>query len=173
MLLSKPTNIYTGVGSRKTPYDVQELFISVAQYLSPLGYILRSGGAEGADTAFEEGCDRGQGAKEIYLPWERFNGNPSKLFTPEPKARSIAKRFHPDWKKCNKPVKLLHARNSHELLGRGLNTPSRFLLCWTDGSGGTSRLIRVAEGYGIPVCNADDCTEEEVWEFIKVHIGSL
>jgi len=41
-----------------------------ATRLELLGYTLRSGGANGADTAFEEGCCR----KELYLPWPGFNG---------------------------------------------------------------------------------------------------
>lgn len=171
MLLTKPTNLYTGVGSRKTPYDIQELFIPIGRYLAEQGFILRSGGAEGADSAFEYGCDSVGGKKEIYLPWERFNNNPSKLFTPEPKARSIAKRFHPDWKKCRKAVKLLHARNVHELLGVGCGTPSKFMICWTNGSGGTQQLIRIATGYGIPFCNVCCCDDKnEVWEFVEKNI---
>ena len=66
---------YTGIGSRKTPKTILKLFTEVAIYLSKQGYILRSGGAKGADQAFE----RGAAKKEIYLPWRNFENNKSNL----------------------------------------------------------------------------------------------
>ena len=57
---------YTGVGSRKTPKDVLELMVKIAIKAAQNGYTLRSGGAEGADKAFEHGCDMVKGPKEIY-----------------------------------------------------------------------------------------------------------
>lgn len=65
---------YTGVGSRETPRDVQAVMYKFAQKMALHGAVLRSGGADGADTAFELGCDKQQGKKEIYLPWQGFNG---------------------------------------------------------------------------------------------------
>ena len=63
-----------------------------------------------------------------------------------------------------------HARNTHEVLGKDCNTPSKFVLCWTEGIAGTQQVVRVAEGYGIPVCNADDVSEEGIWEWVKSHV---
>lgn len=65
---------YTGVGSRETPNDVMKVMYKFAQKMALHGAVLRSGGADGADTAFEWGCDKKQGMKEIYLPWNGFNG---------------------------------------------------------------------------------------------------
>jgi len=45
----------------------------IAQRMSEKGFVLRSGGAKGADEAFENGA----GEKEIYLPWRGFRDNPS------------------------------------------------------------------------------------------------
>lgn len=58
--------IYTGIGSRETPPEIQEIMTNYARKLDKLGFILRSGGAMGADTAFEKGSTN----KEIYLPWK-------------------------------------------------------------------------------------------------------
>ena len=53
---------YAGIGSRKTPHDTCDLMTKIAIALDNRGYILRSGGAKGADKAFEAGSD----TQEIY-----------------------------------------------------------------------------------------------------------
>ena len=68
---------YAGIGSRKTPPTIRSLMTKCANQLHNEGFTLRSGGAQGADTAFELGA---QLRKEIYLPWRRFNGNDSHLY---------------------------------------------------------------------------------------------
>ena len=47
-------NYYAGIGSRETPIEFLEMFKRVAKYIATNGYILRSGGAKGVDTAFEQ-----------------------------------------------------------------------------------------------------------------------
>ena len=69
---------YTGIGSRNIPDTYFNLIVVIAEYMAKQGYILRSGGADGSDTAFEIGCDKVNGKKEIYLPWKSFNKNKSK-----------------------------------------------------------------------------------------------
>lgn len=49
---------YTGIGSRSTPPEVLERLRDLAAALAREGYELRSGAADGADMACEEGCDR-------------------------------------------------------------------------------------------------------------------
>ena len=56
-------NYYAGIGSRETPIDILHLFKKVAYYLSTKEFILRSGGAKGADKNFEIGCDNNNGQK--------------------------------------------------------------------------------------------------------------
>ena len=46
---------YAGVGSRETPLHICELMTQIAKKLSSLGWVCRSGGAEGADLAFMRG----------------------------------------------------------------------------------------------------------------------
>jgi len=51
----------------------------------------------------------------------------------------------------------LQARNSHQVLGLDLNTPSDFVICWTKNGkdqGGTFQTIRIARSYDIPIFNA-------------------
>ena len=47
---------YAGIGSRKTPPHVLAAMTQIAEALAERGYILRSGGAGGADSAFEKGA---------------------------------------------------------------------------------------------------------------------
>ena len=72
---------YAGIGSRSTPDNVLGIMEKLGIVLAKKGFILRSGGADGADKAFEKGCDLASGQKEIYLPWKGFNGNNSSLYT--------------------------------------------------------------------------------------------
>ena len=44
---------YTGVGNRDTPHEYLEKMTVLASLLEKEGCILRSGGAEGADTVLE------------------------------------------------------------------------------------------------------------------------
>ena len=150
-------NYYTGIGSRETPIQILKLFTQIGKYLVNKNYILRSGHAEGADSAFEYGCTMVTGQKEIYLPWKGFGDSDSKLVVKENKAFEIAEQYHPYWHNLSQGAKKLQARNSHQVLGWDLNTPSKFVICWTKngkGSGGTGQAIRIAKAYNIPIFDA-------------------
>lgn len=144
---------YAGVGSRRTPKDVCELMTQIARYLYFKGYTLRSGGADGADSAFEIGAGE---KKEIFLPFEGFNNSESKFFNPPDKAFKIVEKLHPAWEKCKPHVRCFHARNVQQVLGKNLDNPSDFVVCWTRNGklvGGTAMSIRIAREYDIPVFN--------------------
>lgn len=146
---------YAGIGSRDTPQDILDRMFSIAVSLSK-DYILRSGGADGADWAFENGCISGGGNKEIFLPWKGFNGNPSVHHQLLDKHLEHAERFHPAWRNLSYYAKRTMARNSQQVLGSDLNDPVEFVICWTkDGkaSGGTGQAIRIANHHGIRVIN--------------------
>src|SRR5678815_2257413 len=85
---SKEMIYYTGVGSRSTPPEVLAIMTKLAYRLEKNGLMLRSGGAEGADSAFERGVSEDEN-KEIFLPWRGFNGNMSGLYPPTKYARDI------------------------------------------------------------------------------------
>jgi len=156
---------YTGVGSRETPGPVLERMRAIAAALAQAGFTLRSGGAEGADTAFEEGARSVEGARmEIYLPWRGFNGNPSPLYTVDRRALDVARRVHPAWHRLSPAARKLHGRNCYQVLGLSFDAPSQFVVCWTsDGcesgrtrstrTGGTGTAIELAERHGVPVFN--------------------
>ena len=153
---------YSGIGSRRTPSDVMFDMTYIASNIQNL-YTLRSGGADGADAAFEMGVSNGN--KEIYLPWKGFNKNPSMLYAdPSPDALEVAKRFHPRWTSLSSAAQKLMARNVYQVLGKDLISPVDFVLCWTpDGcecqktrgkdTGGTGQAISIAEYWGIDVIN--------------------
>lgn len=147
---------YAGIGARKTPKNILELMSNIGEHYAKCGFILRSGGADGADKAFEIGCDRVNGKKEIYLPWKGFNGSTSEFILSSNEAYKIASEFHPSWDYLKSSVKGLHARNTHQILGSDLKTPSKFVVCWTEKGldiGGTAQAIRLARGSGIKVFN--------------------
>ena len=140
---------YAGIGSRETPDAVLRQMTTIAVWLHQKGFTLRTGGASGADSAFE----RGSGSKkEIYRPRDAT-----------PAAMELASKFHPAWNRCSEYAKNLHARNGFQVLGINLDSPSNFVVCWTkDGkaSGGTGQAIRIATHYGIPVFNLHDASAE-------------
>lgn len=141
---------YTGVGSRKTPNDILYMMKHLAMQLERKGYTLRSGGAQGADTAFEQGVVT---HKEIYYANQATK-----------EAMNIAAKWHPAWNKCGDYARKLHGRNAFQVLGLNLETPSKFLICWTpDGctkhatrqysTGGTGTAISIADAYNVEIYN--------------------
>ena len=152
--------IYTGVGSRECPADVGKLMTKIATFLYEEGYVLRSGGAPGADTFFERGVPSDDG-KEIYLARKGDFGNKSSLHGVCDDALAMAKSIHPNWNapgmvRNNNHGRQLHARNCYQVLGPNLDNPARFLLCWTErgeAAGGTRTAIKLAERNDVPVFN--------------------
>lgn len=148
---------YAGIGSRKTPEFVLGLMSQMASHLANKGYTLRSGGADGADLAFELGCDRARGQKEIYLPWKGFNDSNSELVVSSQKAFELAEKYHPYWHNLKQGGRKLQARNVHQILGLNFDEPVDFVICYTEKgkrSGGTGQALRIAEAKNI---NIFDC----------------
>lgn len=151
---------YTGAGARATPFQVLDRMHHYACMLAQRGYVLRSGGAPGADTAFERGAPRGQ--KRIYLPRRGFNHHwdDGLVVGDDARLRLIALRLHPKWSACSDFARRAHTRNVAEILGH-TEPPvlSTFLVCWTPnaaGGGGTGQTIRIAKAYGVPVYDLAD-----------------
>ena len=141
----KQNKLYTGVGSRETPVEICELFTKIAEQLESFGYTLRSGGAKGADMAFEQGVTN---LKEIYTIDLK---NP-----PCHEAFKIAYKIRGSFIGLNMFGRLAHARNVYQVLGEDLQTPSDFLVCWTKNGtprGGTRTAILLAKESNIPVYN--------------------
>lgn len=154
------TLVYAGVGSRRTPENILQDMTFIAKKLEEKGYDLRSGGADGADKAFEAGAGV---QKQIFVPWDGFNGI-KQLYKIPDKAFEIAQQNHPAWNNLSQAIKCLMARNVQQVLGAYLQQPCEFVICWTpDGAfhdkqrsmvtGGTGLAISVASKNGIPVFN--------------------
>ena len=163
---------YAGIGSRETPEDVMELMTRIAAKLESMGIILRSGGADGADTAFSRGVVQPKN-KVIYLPWVGFNNSaPGKYMgSMMSDAEKIAKKYHPNWNRCSYGAKQLLTRNTFQILGDDLKLPSDFVICWTkDGkaSGGTGQALRIAKALSIPIFNLKkDDHREQLEKFVE------
>lgn len=157
--------VYAGVGSRRAPGDMLQLAQLLADRLADCGWTLRSGHAPGMDQAFETGAGR---HAEVYLPWPSFEHSEPleadfiKDTPAKPAAFEIAASFHPTWYALPTATRRLQARNSHQVLGRNLDHPVKFVVCWTpDGSldgtgpdtGGTGQALRIAQHHHVPVFN--------------------
>lgn len=181
---------YTGIGSRDTPREICQRMTSLAKELNRLGFTLRSGGASGADTAFEEGAGD---EKKIFLPWKGFNGNSSKFYEVGIDALWLAAKVynkktvarpHPgDLNTMKQSVQKLMGRNCYQVLDLSLEKPSDFLLCWTnDGAetlmertrdtGGTGQAIALASISKVRVFNMQrDDWEERFYAHLEHLLG--
>lgn len=170
---------YAGIGARLTPVDILQLMSGVAANLEELGWTLRTGGAQGADSAFFGGLATTD-LVEVYIPWEGFQGftranpqicniadlTPSLLNT----AFAVAEEHHPAWHMLTGPAQRLMARNSFQVLGPDLETPSDCVICWTpkgEIKGGTGQALRIAASHDIPVINLGSCSLEEAEDIIS------
>jgi hypothetical protein len=158
---------YTGIGSRKTPGNILKLMQAIGYRLGSLGIRLRSGGAEGADSAFEAGARwaiREHHCPEplIFLPYPGFRGKSGISFAPnsqiQKEATRIIRDLHPAWDRCSDFAKKAHTRNAFQVLGRDLRTPSQFLVFYAEVSrgeiqGGTKTAVVLAKKFQIPCFN--------------------
>jgi hypothetical protein len=158
---------YTGIGSRETPKEVMVAMTSLAKQLQERKWILRSGGADGADLAFE----RGAGSKKnIFIPWKGFNDSLSPFFNIPDKAFLVAAKIHPAWGRLKQGAQKLHARNIMQVTGRNLKVKSKFIVCWTPKGqykGGTTTAMRLAEMLDIKVFNLYNETTNAVLRFAE------
>lgn len=167
---------YTGVGSRETPLEMMKVISSLAERLAGEGFILRSGAADGADTAFEDGHNNWRWSdvwdynpdalKEIFIAWNGFSDRNEKedgvyCLKGEivQEAEEIASSVHPAWDRLSRGAKALHSRNCFQVLGKDLRTPSKFLVCYAPvdkhgvPKGGTRTAWVLARLWNIPCFN--------------------
>ena len=157
-----------GIGSRETPLDVLGDMRLIGEAIRLAGGWLRSGGAFGADRAFEEGARH---RCLVYLPWSD-NGDGARvrkmtesrtlLFDDAPKeakerARSSVDLYHPAPEALSFGARRLHCRNYFQIMGT-TEAPVDAVVCWTrmlgdKPQGGTAQAIRIAQARDIPVYN--------------------
>lgn len=153
--MSNEYKTYAGIGARNTPESVLDVMFQLADDLEQYGYVLRTGGALGADTAFFDGVQNKANA-ELYLPWQGYNEYVTQDVVIPIEAYNLASSYHPNWNHCKNAVKKMHARNNQILFGADLTSPVDFVICYTQSgfiTGGTGQAIRVAMGHNIPVFN--------------------
>lgn len=151
---------YAGIGHRdldgftepNTGEPVQNVMAWVAGVLEKMGYGLNSGGAKGADAAFEFGVKDNKN-KTIFRSTDASE-----------ETRSIAQELHPAHERLQGHALDLFARNTNQIFGRNLDQIVDFVLCYTkDGceshttrtrdSGGTGQAIEMASRKGVPIFN--------------------
>lgn len=159
---------YAGIGSRETPESARPLIQQIVTFLHEEGYILRSGGAPGADEMFEtahRAVTPDKTLRDIYLPWYCFQSNYSPLCIVTEEAVEFSLKFHPNPAAIKQQgARHLMGRNAYQVLGLDLKTKADFVVCWThDGidsdrdydvlrtSGGTGQAVRIAVAHRVPV----------------------
>ncbi len=151
------SKFYAGIGARrKVPLHVLELMTALASKLELEGYILRSGNADGSDTAFQKGVVD-PAKMEIFLS---SDGHRQWALTEVKKCMPDDRSNFDTWSNY---VKGLLARNMMQVLGREGDKPISFVLCYapsfeytTSKPGGTGYAIRCAINKNIPVYNMFD-----------------
>jgi hypothetical protein len=164
------SKFYAGIGARDTPEAVLAKMEKVGRILAKNGFILRSGAADGADSAFERGCDAvDPSKKEIFLPWNGFepkrdgkkrfaNGTTVFDFSSQ-EHEKIAEKYHPGWHKLGSGARALMSRNTSQMLGMDLKTPSAVVVCWTKNGEivrGTGQALRMADDMKVGIVNMGD-----------------
>lgn len=171
---------FAGIGSRAMPEELIPTVEFLTQELIQLGFILRSGGAAGADSFWENAYDKFGGQKEIFLPYKNFNDNPSPLFLKDVDEDSdeglIAAKYHPKWNQLPEYAKRFHIRNTSQVLGSNVYDNrqwSEFIICWTPEAkmkGGTAQAMRIANGFMIPIFNlANEDETNKVDRYLKMN----
>lgn len=184
--LSRPQAIITGIGSRETPQSEMDLLTRIAVAAEKRGMRGRSGGAGGADLAFERGFTDPKNI-DVIVPWkgflpkgmtqrdvDAFLGRPRPASGPgapvmlpwakRQEAEEKASHYHPAWHKCSPGAKSLHTRNIPQVVGLELDRPADLVVAWTiDGkaTGGTGQAIRMAQDIGVPVANLKNPDEKK------------
>lgn len=153
--------LYAGLGPISTPAPVFQAMRDLARALAVRGFTLRSGGAGGAETAFELGAAEVFGDVEVFLPWKGFNGRPYSAVPLSKNSFDLAETVNPSWSTLSFDARKLRARNMYQVLGASLKDPVDFVICWTNdgntpqdsGAGECSSAIILADRRGIPVYN--------------------
>ena len=156
---------YAGIGATNAPAEARELMRALATELAGQDFLLRSGGAQGSEEAFEAGAVAAQGQRRVYLPadglptgpWRGTQPDAAESTFPIPeRAYEFAAARHDNWEGLAENTRRQYARNAVEILGDDLATPTDFVVCWTrDGNdtGVTAQALEIAREHNIPVIN--------------------
>jgi len=157
--------IVTGIGSREIDTIQFEICQNLATVLANKGWHLRSGGARGADTAWELGFT-GSDRKTIYLPERNFNGRGNAPYFKVPsdwhelwfEAQEIARKIHPRFDAMAEFGQNAHTRNVFQVLGDDLKTKADLVIACAEPNGrsvkgGTATAFNLAKALGVTTFN--------------------
>lgn len=178
---------YTGIGSRTTPVWCRFAMEDIASKMADKGYTLRSGSAQGADSAFEIGCDRVAGAGDIYIPWNGFGTGSENMFkfyhTISNRQFEKAKKIYletgiiKNFDSMKQSVQKLHARNYLQVVGHYDRViPSKVCIFFAEVDwvtdepvGGTRSAVLLSKHFGVPTYNLkDDKAFEKVSKMLDI-----
>lgn len=147
---------YAGIGARKAPEDILKKMSLIAFRLRQEGYILRSGGAVGSDSAFMSSA----GVKSEIFKANDFSNNGHFTFPRWVEEEVVKHCWECPIENMRPFIAALIKRNMMQILGKNGDSPVDFVICWTPmddpcdkGSGGTRYATRCAVHHGIPVFN--------------------
>lgn len=165
---------YAGIGSRETPKEICNKMTEIASLLEKQDFVLRSGGAKGADHAFEIGISDPL-MMDIYLPYINFNNKSGSKYIfisnsdhSNYKAAYESLKYHPRGFNMSHGTKVMMIRNYFQACGLVNQSNSKFVICWTPKAangytikttyddGGSGQCIRIAAANDIPVYNLKD-----------------
>jgi hypothetical protein len=151
--------IIAGIGSRQTPESIMAEMTRIGTWCKLNKILVRSGHAEGADWAFEQGA---QDSCIAFVPWAGFNSqltSKAKQWTPEytDELMKTVDQFHPTPERLSPAVRKIMARNACQILGKdSLSDMTQAVVCWTKNAsedGGTAQAIKIAKYHNVPVYN--------------------
>lgn len=180
------TLIVTGIGTRKTNSQAFAMLYKIARRMAHHGWKLRSGGALGADTAWEKGFE-GFDAKEIFLSRgtsldiakNAACGRISDYGDIWLDAEDIASRLHARWDYLDPTSQALHTRNVFQILGMDLNTKTDVVAAYAPPfgasvKGGTATAYNLARAKGIPTFNLwTNDGQKNFFAFVLERMGKM
>lgn len=151
---------YVGTGNRDAPEAVLKQMHALANDLTQFGYVLRSGGLDGPDLAFEAGSKE----TELHLPWKDFNQRKALSYFNSQENKVLARMFQPTFDGLKPAIQAFLCKNVRCIMGKDLKSPVRFIVLWSpDGAelskdivpatGQCTHLIKIASAMKIPVFN--------------------
>ena len=153
---------YAGIGSRKTPQACLDFMTKIGRVCTKKDLTLRSGGAVGADQAFERGCDLESGQKEVWTPKSQYVVEHEWAIE---KAKAVCWEY--PLHKMKPYTRSLIIRNMYQIFGDDEENlkPVKFVVFYCVGdplmrgkeSGGTRYTVRAAHNYNIPHFNLRTC----------------
>jgi hypothetical protein len=151
---------FVATGNRDTPRDIIDKMRSISAELEQYSFTLRVGGLDGPDEALETAVKN----PELYLPFKGFNNKESKNTFNTTQNMDVAKIFQPGFDSLKPGIQAFLGKNVRMTLGKNMDSPAMFILCWTeDGAerasecsvktGNMRHIIAIASAMKIPVFN--------------------